>query len=210
MGHSDLLTGFSLGLIAYLLGTIPFGLLITRLRGGGDIRAAGSGNIGAANVTRVMGLGGGLLTLLLDGAKGYLAVWIASRYSHEDVFWVTIAALAAIAGHIFPIWLGFLGGKGVATAAGAFLAICPTAVLVAGTVFLLVVLFWRYVSLASIAAAASLPLLIYLLYAPGLAPPYIVSIGVALAAVVIIIRHRANIERLISGTEARLTFRRDS
>lgn len=210
MTHTSLLTIVLFGAIAYLLGTIPFGLLITRLAGGGDIRAAGSGNIGATNVTRVLGLGGGVLTLLLDAAKGYFAVWLAARYSHEDVFCMTIAALMAIAGHIFPLWLSFRGGKGVATAAGAFLAICPTAIVVAGLVFLLVVLFWRYVSLGSIAATASLPLLTYLLYAPGLAPPYILSIGVTLAAVTIIIRHRGNIERLISGTETRLTFRRNS
>jgi glycerol-3-phosphate acyltransferase PlsY len=197
-------------LAAYGRGAIPFGLLITKLRGGGDIREAGSGNIGAANVTRVIGAGAGAMTLLLDAAKGYLAVWLAARYSNENIAWLLLAALAAIAGHIFPVWLGFRGGKGVATAAGAFLAICPTAILVAGLVFLLVVLFWRYVSLASIAATASLPLLVYLLYAPGLAPPHIVSIGVAFAAVVIIVRHRKNIERLINGTETRLTFRRHS
>jgi glycerol-3-phosphate acyltransferase PlsY len=150
------------------------------------------------------------VTLLLDAAKGYFAVWLVAHYSNENVQWMTIAALAAIAGHIFPAWLGFRGGKGVATAAGAFLQICPTAVVVAGLVFLLVFIFWRYVSLASISAAASLPLLMYLLYAPGLAPPHIVSIGVAFAAVVIIFRHRKNIERLINGTETRLTFRHDS
>lgn len=192
----------------YLLGTIPFGLLITKLRGGGDIREAGSGNIGAANVTRVIGAGAGVMTLLLDAGKGYLAAWIAARVSNENVVWMLFAALAVIAGHIFPVWLGFRGGKGVATAAGAFLPICPPAILVAAALFLVVVLFWRYVSLASIAATASLPLLIYLLYAPGLAPPHIVSIGVAFSAVVIIFRHRGNIERLINGTEARLTFRR--
>lgn len=197
-------------LAAYLLGAIPFGLLITKLRGGGDIREAGSGNIGAANVTRVIGAGAGVMTLLFDAGKGYLAVWIAARYSNENIAWMMFAALAVIGGHIFPVWLGFRGGKGVATAAGAFVAICPPAILAAGLVFLLVVLFWRYVSLASIAATASLPLLIYLLYAPGLAPPHFVSIGVAFAAVVIIFRHRKNIERLINGTEARVTFRRHS
>lgn len=209
MGHLDLITMSLLCLFAYLLGTIPFGLLITRLRGGGDIRSAGSGNIGAANVTRVIGAGAGVTTLLLDAGKGYFAVWIVGHYSNENAQWMAIAALAVIAGHIFPVWLGFRGGKGVATAAGAFLPICPPAVLGAVLVFLLVVIFWRYVSLGSISAAASLPLLMYLLYAPGLAPPHIVSIGVAFAAVVIIFRHRQNIERLINGTEARLTFRHD-
>jgi glycerol-3-phosphate acyltransferase PlsY len=210
MTHPDLITVSALCLAAYLLGAIPFGLLITKLRGGGDIREAGSGNIGAANVTRVAGAGAGVVTLLLDAGKGYLAVWLTARYSNENIAWMLLAALAAIAGHIFPVWLGFRGGKGVATAAGAFLTICSTAILAAGLVFLLVVLFWRYVSLASISAAASLPLLVYLLYAPGLAPPHIVSIGVTFAAVVIILRHRKNIERLINGTETRLTFRHHS
>lgn len=210
MSNSNLTALILLCLAAYVLGAIPFGLLITKLFGRGDIREAGSGNIGAANVTRVIGTGAGVVTLLLDAAKGYLAVWLAAYYSNENSSWMILAALAAIAGHIFPLWLGFRGGKGVATAAGAFLAISPSAILVASLIFFLVVLFWRYVSLGSIAAAASLPLLIYLLYAPGLAPPHIVSIGVAFAAVVIIFRHRSNIERLINGTEVRLTFRRDS
>src|ERR1700737_5030617 len=107
MTYPDLITGSLLCLLAYLLGTIPFGLLITKFRGGGDIRDAGSGNIGAANVTRVIGAGAGVVTLLLDGAKGYLAVWLAAHYSNENISWMILAALAAIAGHIFPVWLGF-------------------------------------------------------------------------------------------------------
>jgi glycerol-3-phosphate acyltransferase PlsY len=195
-------------LAAYLLGAIPFGFLIAKLRMGGDIRTAGSGNIGAANVTRVVGQGAGAATLLLDAGKGWLAVWLAARFTGEDIAWMMVAALAAILGHLFPVWLGFRGGRGVATGVGVFLPICWTAVVAALVVWLVVVTFWRYVSLGSIAAAAALPLLTYLLYAPGHAPPHSVSIGTALAAVLIIWKHRPNIERLIAGTEDRFSLRR--
>ncbi len=194
--------------VAYLLGSIPFGYLIVKRREGRDIRSQGSGNIGAANVTRVAGLGAGAMTFLLDVAKGYLAVWGAARLTDEDITWMMVAALAAIAGHLFPVWLGFRGGRGVATGVGVFLPICLPAVLLALLIWIGVALFWRYASLASIVAAASLPPLMYLLYAPGHAPPRLVSFGVALAAVLIILRHRANIERLIAGTETRMKFRR--
>lgn len=194
--------------VAYLLGSIPFGYLIVKRREGRDIRSQGSGNIGAANVTRVAGLGAGAMTFLLDVAKGYLAVWGAARLTDEDITWMMVAALAAIAGHLFPVWLGFRGGRGVATGVGVFLPICLPAVLLALLIWIGVALFWRYASLASIVAAASLPPLMYLLYAPGHAPPRLVSFGVVLAAVLIILRHRANIERLIAGTETRMKFRR--
>lgn len=195
-------------LAAYFLGSIPFGLLIAKLRGRGDIREAGSGNIGAANVTRVVGVGAGVLTLLLDAAKGFLAVLLASRFTGGKVTWVMIAGIATILGHLFPVWLRFRGGRGVATGAGVFLMICPQAVAGAMVLWILVVAFWRYVSLGSIAAAAALPLLTYLLWAPGHAPPLVVSIGVLLAAVLIIWKHRPNIERLLAGTEAKLTLGR--
>ncbi len=195
-------------LTAYILGSIPFGLLIARLRGRGDIRQAGSGNIGAANVTRVVGVGAGVLTLLLDAGKGSLAVWLASRFTAGEITWVTIAGVAAILGHLFPVWLRFRGGRGVATGAGAFLLICPQAVAAAILLWILVVAFWRYVSLGSITAAAALPLFAYLLWAPGHAPPFVVSIGVLLASILIIWKHRPNIERLLAGTETKLTLRR--
>lgn len=195
-------------LAAYFLGSIPFGLLIAKLRGRGDIREAGSGNIGAANVTRVVGVGAGVLTLLLDAAKGFLAALLASRFTGGNVTWVTIAGVAAILGHLFPVWLRFRGGRGVATGAGVFLMICPQAVAGAMVLWILVVAFWRYVSLGSIAAAAALPLLTYLLWAPGHAPPLVVSIGALLAAGLIIWKHRPNIERLLAGTEAKLTLGR--
>ena len=196
-----------LPLLAYLLGSIPFGYLIVRIGGGGDVRRHGSGNIGATNVARVSGAASGALTLLLDAAKGAFAVFLAARLTQGNVRWMTIAALLALAGHLFPVWLRFRGGKGVATGAGVFLPICWQAVVGSIVVFLLVVIFWRYVSLASISAAASLPLLIYFLYAPGLAPPLIVNAGATACIALVIWRHRPNIQRLLEGTEPRFGSR---
>jgi glycerol-3-phosphate acyltransferase PlsY len=194
--------------VAYLLGAIPFGLLIVKAVGGGDIRAAGSGNIGAANVARNAGALAGVLTLLLDAGKGYLAVWLASRETSGNARWMMAAAVAAVIGHIFPLWLGFKGGKGVATGLGVMLPICWQAVAAAAVIWLLVVAFWRYSSLGSISAAASMPVLIYLFYAPGHAPPTLVNAGTILIAVLIIAKHRQNIGRLVAGTEARLGAKR--
>jgi glycerol-3-phosphate acyltransferase PlsY len=197
-----------LPLVAYLLGSIPFGYLIVRLSGAGDVRRHGSGNIGATNVARVSGKLSGIVTLALDTAKGYLAVLLASRFTGGNIRWMMIAAFAALVGHLFPIWLRFRGGRGVATGAGVLIPICWQAVAAAVIVFVLVVGFWRYVSLASIAAAASLPILVYLLYAPGVgnAPPIVVSAGTSIAAVLVIWRHRPNIARLIAGSEPRFNF----
>jgi acyl phosphate:glycerol-3-phosphate acyltransferase len=193
---------------AYFLGSIPVGYLIVRLRGGADVRAAGSGNIGATNVGRVAGAAPGALTLLLDCAKGYLAVWLAIEWSDGNIRWMMLAAVAVVLGHMFPVWLEFRGGKGIATGVGAMLPICAPAILVAIAVWLLVVVFWRYVSLGSIAAAAVMPPLIYLLYAPGAAPPHAVSLGAVIIGVLVIVRHRPNIIRILAGTENRLNFRR--
>jgi glycerol-3-phosphate acyltransferase PlsY len=191
---------------AYLLGSIPFGLLFTRLFGAGDVRKSGSGNIGATNVARVAGPAPALLTLLFDFAKGAAPVWLAARVSNQSATWMMIAALAALAGHCFPIWLRFRGGKGVATAAGAFLVLCPPALLGSVILFLIVLFFWRYVSLASISAAAAMPLLIYLLWAPHHAPPMIVTFGALAAAVIIVYKHDANVQRLVQGEEPKLSF----
>ena len=193
-------------LIAYLLGSIPFGYLIVRLGGGDDIRERGSGNIGAANVARNAGIFAGVLTLILDAAKGYAAVLIAGRMSHpsESVRWMMAAAIAAVLGHMFPVWLRFKGGKGVATGLGVFLPISREAVLAAVILWILVVAFWRYSSLGSILAAAAMPVLIYLFYAPRHAPPEYVTGGTMLIAILILLKHRSNIERLISGDEPRL------
>lgn len=195
---------YALVAIAYLLGSIPFGLLVVKAAGGGDIRAAGSGNIGAANVARNAGAGAGVLTLLLDAGKGYLAVWLASRETGGNSRWMIAVAAAAVVGHVFPVWLRWRGGKGVATGLGVMLPICWQAVVAAVAVWLLVVAFWRYSSLGSIFAAAAMPVLVYLFYERGHAPPTYLSLGTILIAALIISKHRQNIGRLAAGTEPRL------
>jgi glycerol-3-phosphate acyltransferase PlsY len=185
----------------YLLGSIPFGLLLGKLFGAKDVRLHGSGNIGATNVSRVAGPVAGIFTLVLDTAKGAAAVWIASRLSQQNATVMMLAGLAALCGHCFSIWLGFKGGKGVATGLGIFAALCPMAVLCGIAVFALTFVFWRYVSLASLAAAASMPLLIYLFWAPGHAPPLIITFGTLAAAALIFYKHRANLQRLAAGEE---------
>lgn len=194
-------------LVAYALGSIPFGLLIVKARGGEDIRKRGSGNIGAANVARVAGAVAGILTLLMDAGKGYLAVRLAARWSHGSARWMIVAAVAAVLGHIFPVWLRFRGGKGVATALGALLPLSGAAVGAAIVVWLLMVVFWRYVSLGSIAAAVVLPVFLYLLYAPPHAPPSVVSLGAVVISLLVIFKHKSNIERIIAGTENRLKLK---
>ena len=193
--------------MAYALGSIPFGFLIVKARGA-DIRQTGSGNIGAANVARNAGAVAGMLTLLLDAAKGYVAVWLAARWTQGDMRWMMAAALAAVIGHMFPIWLGFQGGKGVATGLGVFVPISTEAVAAAVILWLVVVVFWRYSSLGSIIAAVALPVFVYLLYAPRHAPPPSVTVGTILISVLVLTKHRSNIERLIAGTETRLKLRR--
>jgi glycerol-3-phosphate acyltransferase PlsY len=190
---------------AYFIGSIPFGLLLARLFSGSDVRKAGSGNIGAANVARVVGPLAGILTLVLDTAKGAAAVWLAARLTQESAAWMMLAALAALAGHCFPIWLKFKGGKGVATALGVFLALCPPAALAALLLFALVVASWRYVSLGSITAAAAMPLLMYFLWAPHHAPPLIITFGSLAAALLVVYKHDANIQRLLQGEEPRFS-----
>jgi acyl phosphate:glycerol-3-phosphate acyltransferase len=194
--------------VAYLLGSIPFGLLVVKARGGPDIRSTGSGNIGAANVARNAGALAGALTLLLDAGKGYLAVWLAARGTSGNAHWMMAAAVAAVIGHVFPAWLRFKGGKGVATGLGVFLPICWQAVVAAAVIWLLVVAFWRYSSLGSIAAAAAMPVLVYLFYAPHRAPATYVSLCTIFIALLVIAKHRDNLERLIAGKESRLGMRR--
>lgn len=194
--------------LGYLLGSIPFGYLLVRATGGGDIRYKGSGNIGATNVARTSGWSVGVITLLLDAAKGYFAVWLTGHLSAGNIRVMMFAGFAAIIGHVFPVWLKFEGGKGVATALGVFLAICWPAAAAAVLLFLLIAVFWRYVSLASISASAALPLFVYLLYAPGHAPPTAVSASTLLAAALVIVKHRDNIERLLAGTEPRFEMGR--
>ncbi|HVN08026.1 MAG TPA: glycerol-3-phosphate 1-O-acyltransferase PlsY [Patescibacteria group bacterium] len=197
-----------LPLAGYLMGSIPFGFLIVRLTRGTDVRASGSGNIGATNVNRVAGAGAGLLTLLLDIAKGYGAVWLAGRLTGGDVACMAATGLAAVVGHMFPVWLKFRGGKGVATTVGVFVPLCWMAVAAAAVVWVVVVSLWRYVSLASVVAAGALPVCMYLLYAPGThhAPPLSVSLATAVVSILIVVKHRENVRRLLAGSENRLTM----
>lgn len=185
-------------LTAYLLGSIPFAYLLVRAVRGKDIRSIGSGNVGATNAMRAAGRLGGVLTLVLDAGKGWAAVFLTRAWTHSES-WAVAAALMAIVGHIFPVFLGFRGGKGVATAAGAFLAVAPWVMAGAAAVFLLVVAVTRYVSLGSVCAAASFPVLAYV---QGLGLPAVPA-GM-LCAALIIWKHSANIQRLRQGTEPRL------
>lgn len=194
--------------IAYLLGSIPFGYLLVRLFRKEDIRQTGSGNIGATNVLRSGSRWLGILTLLLDLGKGFLAVEIARHLTtgHHAVVTGSIAALFAVIGHVFPIWLHGRGGKGVATALGVFLALAPMAAWSALGVFILVTALTRYVSLASILAAASFPVWVWvaqrflgLHYGSG----KIFIASTILVPVIILIKHRKNIDRLLHGTEYR-------
>ncbi len=186
--------------VAYLLGAVPFGYLIAKRAHGGDIRASGSGSIGATNVMRSVGRGAGLATLLLDVAKGFAAVELAKLLSHDEPRTVIIASIAAIVGHIFPVFLKFRGGKGVATGVGVFLAIAPKAVLAVLVVWAIVVAIWRYVSLGSILGTAAFPLCAYLIYRP----PLEAALGMIAGATLIVLKHWSNIERLVAGTERRL------
>ena len=197
-------------IIAYLLGSIPFGYLVVKAGEGDDIRDQGSGNIGAANVARNAGLVAGVLTLVLDAAKGYAAVLIAERWAtgSNSTRWMMASAIAAVVGHMYPVWLGFKGGKGVATSLGVFIPICREAVIVAIVLWILVVAFWRYSSLGSVVAAAALPVLVHLFYAPRHAPPGYVTQGTILISLLVLWKHRANIERLIAGDEPRLKLPR--
>ena len=199
--------------VAYLLGSIPFGYILVRVFRGTDVRTSGSGNIGATNVARSSPLLG-LATLLLDAGKGFLAVklvgsfeieWAASAQSLYTT--VAVAAFFVVLGHMFPIWLKFRGGKGVATGVGAFLALVPLAVLGAILVFVAVLLLFRYVSLASIVATAALPVFIYWLYGfCGSAMRPILGASVAVA-VLIIARHHQNIVRLLKHNEPPFALR---
>jgi acyl phosphate:glycerol-3-phosphate acyltransferase len=212
--------------LSYLLGSIPFGYLIVRATKRADIRETGSGGTGATNVSRRAGKGAGVLTLVLDALKGAAAIAIAKIILGLPVFasqqldpsqvannsttienaywWLAGAAIAAIAGHIFPVWLGFRGGKGVATGIGVFLVLSPLAVAFAGVIFLVIVLLTRYVSLGSTVAAASIPLFILIrnYISPHIEFGQLMTAATA-GAVLIIFAHRQNISRLINGKESK-------
>lgn len=209
--------------VAYLLGSIPFGYILVRTLRGEDVRQTGSGNIGATNVAR-KAPGLGFATLVLDAAKGYAAVFIAERIAQSafangrmPLYWdpegtrrvfllAGGAAVFAILGHVFPVWLKFKGGKGVATGVGVFLAVVPTAVLIVLAIFAVIFALFRYVSLASIIATAAFPVVAFFLKGSGddgqLLLPFM-----AAASLVIIAKHHQNIRRLLAGTEHRLELR---
>jgi len=185
--------------VAYLLGSIPFAFLAVRLAGKGDIRRVGSGNVGATNTMRAAGWKVALPVALLDVAKGVAAVLLMRTVTASPV-WVTGAGLAAIVGHCFPVWLRFSGGKGVATGAGVFFTLAPLPAAVVGGVWLVLMAATRIVSLASVIAAASFPVVYFFLGHPSRG----VLLCATLAAMVIIYRHRGNIRRLTRGEEPRL------
>ncbi len=218
-----------IALLSYLLGSIPFGYLLVRIFRGEDVRQSGSGNIGATNVSRKSPVLGAV-TLLLDALKGSAAVVVAIMLSRPEIVgwadsnlpwytdhrWTpypsvviirtTTAALFAVLGHMFPVWLKFRGGKGVATGLGAFALIAPEAVLVAAGIFLAVVLLFRFVSLGSIIAVASFPLLVYLMHDYEGAPKALALM--AAACLLIVARHHDNIRRLLASTESRVGAKR--
>jgi acyl phosphate:glycerol-3-phosphate acyltransferase len=193
---------------AYFLGSIPFGYLIVRAKEGTDVRETGSGGTGATNVTRRAGKKAGIITLLLDAAKGLTAVLLARLFLSDDFginWWVAASSVLAVVGHCFPVWLGFRGGKGVATGVGVFLALSPLAVAIALLVFVFVVLLTRYVSLGSITATIMFPLCVWLLGLYGKPPAAIAPVMTAsiVGGAIIILMHRANIGRLLAGTESK-------
>ncbi len=193
---------------AYLLGSLPSGYVLVRLFRHQDIRQSGSGNIGATNVLRSGGKGLAAATFLLDMLKGCSAVWLggligallAPGVAPDNM--KALAALVAVLGHIFPVWLGFKGGKGVATGFGVFLVAAPWAALAAISVFIVVLAISRYVSLASVLGAASFPLFAWVL-SHGERPPFFIAVQFAVA-LILIVKHHQNIRRLLAGTESRL------
>jgi glycerol-3-phosphate acyltransferase PlsY len=190
---------YMIPLMAYLLGSIPFGFILVRSTEGKDIRTFGSGNIGATNVFRKSRVSG-ILTLVLDAGKGYLAV-VAAGWMGGSVEWQAAAAVCAIVGHIFTIWLRFKGGKGVATGCGAYLALSPLSILTTLGLFLIVLILTRYISAASIAATAFFPLWAYLYKEPSS-----VLIWSFVGALLIIVKHHQNIRRLLAGTENKFSM----
>jgi acyl phosphate:glycerol-3-phosphate acyltransferase len=197
------MTPYLVVLSAYILGAIPFGYLIYRRKTGRDIRGEGSGNIGATNVARLAGKGAGAVTLLLDAGKGYLAVMLAVWFVPGDPAWKTYAAVAVLVGHMFPVFLRFRGGKGVAAALGSFAALAPWAVLATLAAFVIVLISRKYVSLAALVAAAMFPPADWIYYRP----PMVQMVGSSLAVALIFYKHSANIQRLMAGTESKFHFR---
>lgn len=191
------MTALLAAVLAYVIGGIPFGYLLVRMKTGEDVRSKGSGNIGATNVLRTTGRAAGVLTLILDIGKGVAAVWLAGKLTGNSPAAMSIAALAVMAGHAYPVFLKFRGGKAVASFIGAFLMLTPLPLFAALLIFVIVVAVTRHISLGSIVAAGSLPLAVYLIEHPP--PP--VLLASLIAGAFIIYRHAANIQRLRAGTE---------
>lgn len=206
-------------IVAYLLGSIPFGYLIVRAKEGSDIRQTGSGGTGATNVSRRAGKVAGLLTLVLDALKGaaavLIAIWVLIAPGVDEqngatleisaTWWVAAAAVVVMVGHIFPVWLKFRGGKGVATGVGVFLVLMPAVVGIAALIFVVIVLLMRYVSLGSIVAALSIPILVLLQHRfvsprDNFAPLMTVAV---VGALLIVVAHRENVVRLFQGRESK-------
>ncbi|RWC34386.1 glycerol-3-phosphate 1-O-acyltransferase PlsY [Mesorhizobium sp.] len=179
----------------YLLGSIPFGLLLTRAAGLGDVRKIGSGNIGATNVLRTGNKGLAAATLLLDALKGTAAVLIAGHFAPELAIW---AGLGAFLGHLFPVWLGFKGGKGVATYLGVLIGLAWQVALIFALVWLVMAFLFRYSSLAALTAAVIVPIGLYVLSTPQNAGLFVVM------SIIVFIKHRENIARLRAGTEGKI------
>ncbi len=197
----DMNSYFISAALGYLLGSIPFGFLLVRIFTGEDVRASGSGNIGATNVARKSPVLG-LATLLLDAAKGLAAVAVArALFGPHSQLIMTVAAFFAVLGHLFPVWLKFRGGKGVATSLGAFILLTPKSILCMVALFLIVAVAFRYVSLGSVAVAAAFPLLAWALHEYTDSRQLVL---IALVSLLVIWRHRQNIVRLATGTESKL------
>ncbi|HZP64576.1 MAG TPA: glycerol-3-phosphate 1-O-acyltransferase PlsY [Terriglobales bacterium] len=190
--------------ISYVLGSIPFGYLLIRIFRGQDIRQSGSGNIGATNVSRTSPILGAV-TLLLDALKGIAAVLITRAFFPSHSGLMGLAAFMAVAGHVFPVWLRFRGGKGVATGLGSFLVLVPKVVLIMIGVFLAIFLMFRYISLASILTVALFPLIAWLINPSAQAFPLFVFMSAA--SILIVLKHHANIARLLAGTEPKFQRR---
>jgi glycerol-3-phosphate acyltransferase PlsY len=191
------MNGFAAVVIAYLIGSIPFGYLLVKLTAGKDVRVEGSGNIGATNVLRTTGKTVAVVTLLLDVAKGYAAVWLAGLLTSDNPGWTSLAAIVVMAGHAYPIFLKFEGGKAMATFIGAFLYVTPIPLAAVLIVFVIAVAVTRHISAGSILAAVTFPLAVWLIDHPS---PGVVANSV-IAGALIVYRHKANLERLRSGTE---------
>ena len=196
--------------LAYLIGSIPFGYLIVRMSGRGDVRQTGSGGTGATNVSRRAGKAAGVFTLVLDALKGVIAVLVARTVfagvgPYAD--WLAaVAGIAAIVGHIFPVWLHFRGGKGVATGVGVFFVLAPVALLCAGVLFVAIVALTRYVSLGSIIAAVTIPLFVWLqaVFVEPVADLRPLLTAAITGALLIVFAHRGNIGRLARGSESQI------